>query len=88
MTVDGKTTVVPACSGKTLASDTARQVAVDSVLQIRSGAPLRVRYAAATRPERGRATDRLYLNYLPGPRTWKKGQAISEFEVVVRCLAE
>lgn len=88
VTIDGKTTIVPACSGKTLQSDAARQVIVDSVLRIDSGAPLHLRYTAATRPERGRATDRLYLNYLGGERAWKKGQVISEFTATTRCLAE
>ena len=71
--IDGRTTVVPACSGKTLSSDAARQDVVDSVLHVASEAPLHLRYTAATRPERGRATDRLSLNCLADPRTWKKG---------------
>ena len=88
VTIDGKTTVVPACSGKTLSSDAARQIVVDGVLKIESGAPLHLRYTAAARPERGRATDRLYLNDLGGERSWKKGQVISEFAATTRCVSD
>jgi hypothetical protein len=76
---------VPACSGNVLTVDGVSELAIDSVLHIRSKTPLNVRYQGAVRPERGRATDELYLNWLDSERAWEKGQTISEFEVVVRC---
>ncbi len=80
----GKTTAVGAQSGKTIEDDAAHDVAIDGVLSIHADKPLRVRYFGASQPERARATERLYLNYLGGQRAWKKGEAISEWEAVVR----
>jgi len=83
ISMGGQATVVPALSGKTLENEAATEIAIDGVLLIRSPQPLHVRYVGATQPERGRATDRLYLNYLSGPRTWRAGQEISQLEVTV-----
>ena len=77
---------VPAESGKMLEGEAAT-AAVDGRFQVRSAQPLHLRYVAATKADRGRATDLLILNSLPGERKWAKGQTISEFEVTVRCVA-
>lgn len=64
---------------------TASRIAVDDMLLVDSPRPLQAAYLAAERPERGRVTDRLILNYLPGERNWKQGETISSYDVVVRC---
>jgi hypothetical protein len=74
---------VPALSGKTLKADGVRQIDVDGVLKIESPAPLSAAYLGTKKIERGRATDKLYLNYLGGERNWTKGQAISVFEATI-----
>lgn len=53
-----------------------------------SQTPLAARYLGAKRIERGRATDKLYLNYLDGERDWKKGQVISTYEAAITPLAD
>ncbi len=82
--IDGPEHLIPAHSGKVLEADSARRISIDSVLVFESPRPLGVRYVGATGPERGRATDRLYLNYLGGKRKWKEGEVLSEYEVTVR----
>lgn len=86
--IDGKTEVVPATSGKTIEAPGARKASIDSAMKIEGAGPLRVRYAAATAPDRGRATDHLWLNYLGGPRQWKRGEVLAEWEAVVRSIPE
>src|SRR5690606_21382155 len=65
--------VVPPLSGRTLENNEAGRIVVDGALAIVSPAPLRARYEAASEPDHGRATDKLYLNYLGGERRWTKG---------------
>lgn len=65
--------------------DAAKHIAVDDALVIESEQPLRTAYLAADRAERGRVTDRLVLNYLPGHRTWTAGETLSSYQAVVRC---
>jgi hypothetical protein len=74
---------VPALSGKTLKTKGVRQIDVDGALKIGSTAPLVARYVGTKKIERGRATDKLYFNYLGGERRWAKGQVISTFEATV-----
>ena len=81
--LDGREEIVPALSGKTLGGDEVCEVDIDSALRIRSPRPLHVRYAGAKRPDRSRATDELYLNYLGGKRLWRAGQVISEYEATI-----
>ena len=83
LTLDGESTVIPANSGKTLAGE-ATHIAIDDAMTITSDAPVRVRYVASKGPERGRATDRLYLNYADGKKTWKAGETISRYGVAIR----
>ncbi len=64
--------------------DGVRRITVDNVLAIDSPAPLRAAYLAADKAERGRVTDRLVLNHLPGDRAWISGAAISSYQVVLR----
>jgi len=80
---DGRAEEVPALSGKTVSDEGAREIAIDGVLRIRGTQPLRVRYVGAVRPNRSRATDLLYLNYLDGERSWHAGETISEYEATV-----
>jgi hypothetical protein len=74
---------VPALTGKTLAAEGVQQIDIDGVLKIESPSPLSTRYIGTKKIERGRATDKLYLNYLGGDRSWTKGQAISSFEATI-----
>lgn len=85
VTIDGATHQVAALSGRQISSRQARQLHIDSVLEITGSQPLSVAYFTATEPERGRATDRLYLNYHQGLRQWKAGQIISQYEATLRC---
>jgi hypothetical protein len=72
-------------SGQRWRWETVRRIAVDGVLVVQSERPLRVSYLAADRAERGRVTDQLALNHLPGDHTWTTGDTLSEYRVVVRC---
>ena len=83
LTFDSTSTVVPAHSGKTL-TGAPRHVVIDDALAISSPGPLSVRYTASTGPERGRATDRLYLNYVTGNTSYKAGQVIGGYEATLR----
>ena len=83
LTLDDESTVIPAHSGKTLAGE-ASHIVIDDAMTITSDTPLRVRYVASKGPERGRATDRLYLNYADGKKTWKAGETISRYGVAIR----
>lgn len=85
VSVDGRHTVVPALSGVTFENQTARNIEADSVLRIQSDRPLHVHYVGATAVSRGRATDRLYVNYLGGKRNWHAGEVISEYQVYMSC---
>jgi hypothetical protein len=78
-----ESTVIPAHSGKTLACE-ASCIMIDDAVTITSDAPLRCRYFASTGPERGRATDRLYLNYVNVKETWKAGETISQYGAAIR----
>jgi hypothetical protein len=80
---DGRTNDVPALSGKSVAGEGVRQIDVDGGLSIESPAPLSAHYAGTKRIDRGRATDKLYLNYLGGERSWKSGQVISTYEATL-----
>ncbi len=79
----GETIEVPAHSGKKIERDGVPDLVIDGALAVRGRGPLRIRYEGARSPERGRATDRLYLNSLPGPRSWKAGEEISGYEVEI-----
>ena len=83
--VDGRERAVAAGSGDGFDAPGAREIDVDGVLHIVSEQPLSVRYRAAGEAHRGRCTDELHLNCLPGRRDWKAGQTISETAVVIRC---
>jgi hypothetical protein len=85
---DGETTAVPALSGKTVETAGVRQIDVDGALKIESPAPLAARYMGAKEMDRGRATDKLYLNYLDGERNWKSEQVISTFETTLTPQAD
>lgn len=85
ITLDGETTEVAALSGRVLSSDHVRRLAIDSALTIVSDDPLHAHYEAATAPHRARATDQLFLNWFDGPRQWKPGQVIAEWEARIQC---
>ena len=57
---------------------------IDDVLKVSSEQPLNIHYTAARGPERGRATDRLYLNYVDGEKTWKQGETISRYRAKIQ----
>ena len=61
------------------------RLGVSDTFEIVSSQPLRAAYLAAEGAERGRVTDRLILNYLPGNRTWVSGAVISDYQAVIRC---
>ena len=84
--LDGKQTTISACSGQEIGRDGARRIDIDGVLQIVSPRPLAVVYRAASEPVRGRATDELYLNHVPGKHHFEAGDVICEWEATVRCV--
>jgi hypothetical protein len=81
---DDRTLTVPVLSGKPLPVAAAQRVAIDGVFLIEGRKPLALHYAGAAAPDRGRATDRLYLNYQDAERTWKPGQTIAAWEATLR----
>jgi hypothetical protein len=83
LSLDDASTVIPAHSGKTLAGEASR-IVIDDVMAINSHSPLRVYYIASEGPERGRATDRLYLNYADRTKTFKAGEKISRYGAAIR----
>jgi hypothetical protein len=83
ISLDGTSSEVPAHSGILLQGEV-NDLSVDNALYVRSSDPLAVRYEAAKGPERGRATDRLYLNYRDGVQRFKAGETISEFAATIR----
>jgi hypothetical protein len=80
---DDQATLVPAHSGMILKGNL-RKIVIDDRLSITSDAPLRAHYAASKGPERGRATDRLYLNFTEGQKAWKAGETISAYRACLR----
>ena len=83
VTLDNQATVIEAHSGKSLAG-VVKRIAVDDVMTVTSPAPLHIRYVASSGPERGRATDRLYLNYANGKKTYRAGETIRRYSVAIR----
>jgi len=81
VTVDGKTIQVASGCGRPWQWEAARRILVDDALEIASAQPIGAAYFAAERAERGRLTDRLVLNYMPGERTWAAGASLSEYQV-------
>lgn len=84
ITCDGQTRSVAAHSGASFQSEGVRRISLDDVLLIEADEPLVVHYRGATGPERGRATDRLYLNCIPGAREWQSGQTIRRWRVAIQ----
>lgn len=84
VTVAGQVMEVKSGSGQQSHWEDARRIVVDDVLEVQSEQPLRASYLAADRAERGRMTDQLVLNHLPGDRTWRAGETLSDYRVVVR----
>lgn len=79
---------IPSLSGKTAERRSVREINIDGALRIQAAAPLSACYLGTKEIERGRATDKLYLNYLDGERNWTKGQVISTYEATVTPLVE
>lgn len=71
-------------AGNEFGSDAVRRISACGRFEIASEKPLRVHYQGAKKIEDGRATDRLYLNFLAGQRSWKTGETISEYEATIR----
>ena len=85
VTVDGESTEVTATCGQEWSWENISRISVDDALLITSARPLHAAYLAALRAERGRVTDRLVLNHLPGNRSWAAGGIVSDYQVIVRC---
>ena len=83
-----ETTEVPSLSGKIVETAGVQHINVDGAMKIESPAPLSARYLGAKKIDRGRATDKLYLNYLDGERNWKSGQIISTYEATITPLVD
>jgi hypothetical protein len=83
---DDRIVDVPALSGKKIEGPPAKHVVVDGILDITAARPLAARYLGETTMQRGRATDRLYLNYLGQKHRFARGETIAEWEAVVRMI--
>jgi hypothetical protein len=83
VTFDEQTADVPTLSGNVVPGKGVRRIDIDGALSVVSESPLSSQYVGAKKIERGRATDKLYLNYLDGKQGWQSGQAISTYEVTV-----
>ncbi|MBN2292267.1 MAG: hypothetical protein JXM70_07575 [Pirellulales bacterium] len=81
--LDNESTTIPAHSGKTLAGEVTN-IVIDDVMTITSDKPIRIHYVASEGPLRGRATDRLYLNYDNAKKKWKAGETISQYSATIR----
>lgn len=81
--INGQEEVIPALSGKSFGAEGVKLLSIDGVLSIRGVQPLRPRYVAAKQPNRARATDLLYLNYVDRTQRWRAGETVSEYEAVV-----
>lgn len=81
--LEGDTVSVEAHSGKTLEKEQVSRGVVDRTLLFRLAPPRTVRYIAARAPERGRATDRLYLNVISGPRQYQAGDVLAEWSATI-----
>jgi hypothetical protein len=83
LTLENEKTVIPAHSGKTIDGE-AKRIRIDDTMTITSKDPLRVHYNASRGSRRGRATDRLYLNYMDEKKSWKAGETISRYDLTIR----
>jgi hypothetical protein len=83
---DDKSMAVASGCGQAWSWEAVRRISVDDALLLVAARPLHAGYLAAARAERGRVTDQLLLNYLPGDRTWTAGSIISDYEVVLTQL--
>ncbi len=79
---------IKAHCGEEIDREGTRQVLVDNALKIEISPDRRVVYRAATRPERGRATDRLYLNAIPGRRAFRAGESIADWSAVIAVVQQ
>ncbi len=86
--VDGQSMEVASGCGQPRQWEAASRIKVDNAFEIVSPQPLRAAYLAAEGAERGRVTDCLILNYLPGNRTWFSGAVISDYQAVIRAESE
>ncbi len=83
---DDRETEVAALSATRIGPGPATNITIGGRLEIAGTAPLRAAYFAAAKMERGRATDRLYLNYLKQPPRVPAGGELSRWEAVVRLV--
>ena len=81
----GKRVKIPSRSGRILDLSGSKEIAVDSLLRIRSDSPLRARYESARAPRRARVTDLLILNCLPCPLQARKGRVLSRYALRISC---
>ncbi|MBC7353822.1 MAG: hypothetical protein H5U08_15775 [Thermogutta sp.] len=79
----GTSRTIPAHSGLRWTAPWTDHVEIDHVIAIKLAPPRDVLYAGATQPERGRATDRLILNHISGPREVHAGDVIAEWSATI-----
>ena len=79
----GESKIIPAHSGIRWAAPRTDHVRIDHVIEIELAPPRDVLYVGATQPERGRATDRLVLNHISGPRDVHAGDVIAEWSTTI-----
>lgn len=81
--LEGETVSVGAHSGKMLEKDRVSSGHIDGTLVFHLSPPRTVRYRGAQGTERGRATDRLYLNVIPGVRHYRTGDVLEEWSATI-----
>lgn len=80
--LDDTSETIAANSGTALTGEVSR-ITIDDTIAISSSAPLHYKYQASTRSERGRSTDRLYLNYVEKTASFKAGETIGRYEATI-----
>ncbi|GAB6165153.1 hypothetical protein JCM19992_11530 [Thermostilla marina] len=84
VTVDGRTIEIAAHSKAAHDWGDVRQLQIDDLLRIDLSPGASIAYRGAEKTSRGRAVDRLYLNYRPGRHTFDAGETISRIRAVFR----
>jgi hypothetical protein len=88
LTFDNKPSSITALSGESLRRPNTSAITIDDTLQITSNKPLSTMYQAAKAVDRGRATDKLYLNFHGQEATYHQGDVISEYSIHIRRIDE
>lgn len=80
---DDEVAKISAHSGQEVFRSAQQSLTVDDSLQITFDQPVQTLFRGAAGPERGRATDRLYLHVINGERHWQAGDILATWNAVI-----